>query len=313
MHPAQSKTEHCLRQTRKRHSRPSRPRGPPAALPVAGPSRGGGRTRGVLPSRALPHRTTATRERRHQTFANGTGPARGSCAASRSAGHVSVNSSAAALAAVLSVRRLSTSLRRAWRGFRGRSPAWRLAVRRRLAGERHRQGRNVGPKPGKSAFPARQSIQKRHRKRSERISQAYRQHKTLQPQSACPSQPQVPGRRKRPPAWLRPCVAPGSCRRGCVPAFVRRRVGRPDASCRQRGVPHSRQKIKTPRAFQIQHGEHSCTHRFPPTQPAQLPAPIQRRHRTAKDRNPKPSGLEYAPVCVVSARKATLFSCPRML
>jgi len=244
MRPAQSNTEHSLRQTRKRQRKPGRPQGPPAALPVAGPSRGGGRTRGGNPSRALPHRAAATRERRHQTFANGTGPARGRCAASRSAGHVSVSSSAAAPAAVLSVLRLSTSLRRAWRGFLGRSPARRLAVRRRLAGERHRQGRTAGPKPGKSALPARQSIQKRHRKRSERISQAYRHHKTLQPQSACPSQPQAPGRRKRPPAWLRPCAASGRCRRGCVPAFVRRRVGRPDASCRQGGVPHSRQKIR---------------------------------------------------------------------
>lgn len=42
--------------------------------------------------------------------------------------------------------------------------------------------------------------------------------------------------------------------------------------------------------------ERSRTHRHPPAQPAQLPAHIQRRHRTAKDRNPKPSGLEYAPL-----------------
>ena len=125
--------------------------GPPAALPIAGPSRGGGRTRGEAPSRALPRRAAA-RERRHQTFANGTG---------RAAGHVSVGLSAAALAVVLSVRRLTNSFRRAWRGFRaGRSPnVW-------PAGESHRQGRNAGPhaaasRPDKNVFHAPGTIRQR--------------------------------------------------------------------------------------------------------------------------------------------------------
>ena len=62
-------------------------------------------------------------------------------------------------------------------GSGGRSAASRLAVRRRLAGRPACvtvQGRHAGPKPGESAFPARQSIQKGHRKRSERLSQAFR-------------------------------------------------------------------------------------------------------------------------------------------
>ena len=95
---------------------------PPAALPVAGPSRGGGRTRGVLPSRALPRKATATRVCRLQTFTNGAGPARGRGAASRADGPVSGGLPAAALAAALSVRRPPNAFGRALRDCCGGQP-----------------------------------------------------------------------------------------------------------------------------------------------------------------------------------------------
>ena len=175
--------------------------GPPAALPVAGPSRGGGRTRGGNPSRALPRKAAATRGGRHQTFTIGTGPARCSIAISRPDGHALVDFSAAAVAVVLSVRRPPNSCRRALREFQWRSAARRLAGRRASPPGpacRHQ----AGSKPGKSAFLPRERIQKGHRKRSERLSQAFRRHKTLQSQNACPCPPQAARRRKRPP--LRP-------------------------------------------------------------------------------------------------------------
>ena len=83
--------------------------GPPAALPVAGPSRGGGRARGKNPSRALLRKAAVTRGRRLQTFTNGTGPTRGDGGASRAAGHVSGGLSAVALAVVPSGRMTPTS------------------------------------------------------------------------------------------------------------------------------------------------------------------------------------------------------------
>ena len=110
------------------------------------------------------------------------------------------------------------------RVFRGRSAAKRLAVRRRVwpAGDRHRQGRRAGPKPGKSAFPPRQSIQKRRRKRSERISQAYR--RTVPKRLP---QPATGGKASKAAAGQAAVV---HCR-GCVPAFVGRPVVRPRQGC----------------------------------------------------------------------------------
>ena len=161
--------------------------GPPAALPVAGPSRGGGRTRGVLTRKA-----TATRGRRLQMFTNETGPACDGCAASRAAGHASGGVPAVALAVVPPVCRLPNSFKRALREFQRRSTTRRLAMRkrRRLAGVRHRQVRNAGSNPEESAYRPRQSTRERHRKRSERPFRAFRQDKTLQSQSACSHPPQ---------------------------------------------------------------------------------------------------------------------------
>lgn len=174
---------------------------------------------------------------------------------------------AAALVIVLLMRRLPNSFRRAWRGFRRRSDACCQAPVRPV-NVTAKSGVPAPSRGGKSAFPARQSIQKRHRRRSEPISQVYRRHETLQSQSACPSPPQAARRRKRQPprppgpplsspatrhrahcsaskttgpAWLRPCVAPVRCRRAsprlctCIraPAFSGEQSSSAAAGCRK--------------------------------------------------------------------------------
>ena len=100
----------------------------------------------------------------------------------------------------------------------GRSAASRLAVRRRLAGRPACvtvQGRRAGPKPGKSAYPARQSIQKRHRKRSEYISQAFRHHRLTIPK--CLPQPSTGGKTSKAAAGL---AAPICCSRQMPPRIA---------------------------------------------------------------------------------------------
>ena len=95
----------------------------------------------------------------------------------------------------------------------------RLAMRRRLAGERHRQVGSAGPNPKESAYPRRQSTPKRRRKRSERLFRAFRQIRTLHPKTLVSAL----HRRQGVESGRRPGCGQAH-RRGCVSTNVRPRL-----------------------------------------------------------------------------------------